>query len=73
MLEYDPSRRITCQEAEDHEWFRENPQPKDLSMMPTFPVPDDAAEKARKAAYAQAVVAAINKPSVKQSTVQEAS
>ena len=59
MLEYDPLRRITCEEAEDHEWFREAPLPKECALMPTFPVPDDAVEKARKAAQAQRIASAM--------------
>ena len=60
MLTYDPSKRVTCKEALEHEWFRENPLPKDLSLMPTFPVADDNAEKARRASTAQAIASAIN-------------
>ena len=37
LLTYDPSRRITADEALNHEWFREDPLPKEKECMPTFP------------------------------------
>lgn len=38
LLTLDPERRATAQEALEHKWFKEAPFPKDLPMMPTFPV-----------------------------------
>uniref|UniRef100_A0A061R3Y5 Cell division cycle 2-like n=1 Tax=Tetraselmis sp. GSL018 TaxID=582737 RepID=A0A061R3Y5_9CHLO len=61
MLTYDPQKRISCREALEHDWFRESPLPKDCTMMPTFPVPDDNSEKRRKSEAAQMVVAAMMK------------
>ena len=37
LLAYDPQKRLTVKEALSHPYFREQPHPKDLSMMPTFP------------------------------------
>lgn len=37
MLEYDPAKRITAQEALEHPFFEESPRPQHPSMMPTFP------------------------------------
>ncbi|CAN6464189.1 unnamed protein product [Victoria cruziana] len=37
LLTYDPEKRITADEALEHKWFTEPPQPKDPSFMPTFP------------------------------------
>ncbi|KAF5200121.1 Cyclin-dependent kinase g-1 [Thalictrum thalictroides] len=37
LLAYDPEKRITAQEAVNHEWFREVPLPKEKDFMPTFP------------------------------------
>lgn len=34
---YLQERRITCEEALNHPWFREQPLPKDKALMPTFP------------------------------------
>lgn len=37
LLTYDPERRITAEDALNHEWFREVPLPKTKEFMPTFP------------------------------------
>ncbi|XP_031476335.1 cyclin-dependent kinase G-2-like [Nymphaea colorata] len=37
LLTYDPEKRITADDALEHKWFTEPPQPKDPSFMPTFP------------------------------------
>ncbi|XP_078441447.1 protein kinase superfamily protein isoform X2 [Wolffia australiana] len=37
LLTYDPEKRITAEEALNHDWFREVPLPKSKSFMPTFP------------------------------------
>ncbi|KAG7029247.1 Cyclin-dependent kinase G-2 [Cucurbita argyrosperma subsp. argyrosperma] len=37
LLAYDPEKRISAEEALDHEWFREVPLPKSKEFMPTFP------------------------------------
>ncbi|KAL6520530.1 hypothetical protein OROMI_032292 [Orobanche minor] len=37
LLTYDPEKRITAEEALNHEWFREVPLPKSKEFMPTFP------------------------------------
>lgn len=37
MLTYDPERRITAKEALMHPYFREDPPPKPVALMPTFP------------------------------------
>ncbi|XP_038992375.1 cyclin-dependent kinase G-2-like isoform X1 [Hibiscus syriacus] len=37
LLTYDPEKRITAEDALNHEWFREVPLPKTKAFMPTFP------------------------------------
>eukprot|EP00727_Mastigamoeba_balamuthi_P012110 m51a1_g7521 putative cyclin-dependent kinase g-2-like (391) ;mRNA; r:18956-20490 len=37
MLCYDPRQRITAAEALQHAYFREDPPPRDIEMMPTWP------------------------------------
>ncbi|XP_024025720.1 cyclin-dependent kinase G-2 isoform X1 [Morus notabilis] len=37
LLTYDPERRITAEDALNHEWFQEVPLPKSKEFMPTFP------------------------------------
>jgi cell division cycle 2-like protein len=37
LLTYDPSRRITADEALKHQFFKESPLPVDPSMFPTWP------------------------------------
>ncbi|XP_042025140.1 cyclin-dependent kinase G-2-like isoform X1 [Salvia splendens] len=37
LLTYDPDKRISAEEALNHEWFREVPLPKSKEFMPTFP------------------------------------
>ncbi|KAM7272734.1 hypothetical protein ACFE04_027397 [Oxalis oulophora] len=37
LLSYDPEKRITADDALNHEWFSEVPLPKDTEFMPTFP------------------------------------
>ncbi|CAN6449062.1 unnamed protein product [Victoria cruziana] len=37
LLTYDPEKRITAEEALNHDWFSEFPPPKSKEFMPTFP------------------------------------
>ncbi|XP_020576964.1 cyclin-dependent kinase G-2-like isoform X1 [Phalaenopsis equestris] len=37
LLTYDPEKRITAENALNHDWFREVPLPKEKDFMPTFP------------------------------------
>ncbi|KAI3981676.1 hypothetical protein MKX01_020619 [Papaver californicum] len=37
LLTYDPEKRITAEDALNHQWFREVPLPKSKDFMPTFP------------------------------------
>lgn len=37
LLTYDPEKRITAEDALNHEWFHEVPLPKSKEFMPTFP------------------------------------
>ncbi len=49
-------RRISCEEALDHPWFREQPLPKDRALMPTFPATNDTTQQ-KYAAQRRAVAA----------------
>ncbi|ANB13400.1 cyclin-dependent serine/threonine protein kinase CTK1 [Sugiyamaella lignohabitans] len=37
LLEYDPSKRLTCDDVLSHPFFSKEPLPKPLSMFPSFP------------------------------------
>ncbi|KAK8516723.1 hypothetical protein V6N13_080828 [Hibiscus sabdariffa] len=37
LLTYDPEKRLTAEDALNHEWFHEVPLPKTKAFMPTFP------------------------------------
>ncbi len=37
MMTYDPSKRITAQDALKHPWFNEHPLPSKVADMPEFP------------------------------------
>lgn len=54
LLELCPEKRISCEEALDHAWFREHPLPKDKALMPTFPSTTDQAQARQVAAQRQA-------------------
>lgn len=41
LLTYDPEKRITAEEALNHDWFREVPLPKSKDFMPTFPAQNE--------------------------------
>uniref|UniRef100_A0A0B7B2D9 cyclin-dependent kinase n=1 Tax=Arion vulgaris TaxID=1028688 RepID=A0A0B7B2D9_9EUPU len=42
---YDPAKRITAEEAFEHEYFRESPLPVDPSMFPTWPARSEQTRK----------------------------
>ena len=46
-------RRISCEEALDHPWFREQPLPKDRALMPTFPATNDTTQKSTRRSAAR--------------------
>ena len=48
LLTYDPSKRITADEARNHEWFREVPLPKRKEFMPTFPARSEHDRRIRR-------------------------
>ncbi|KAG5093311.1 hypothetical protein JHK84_048899 [Glycine max] len=48
LLTYDPVKRITAEEALNHEWFREVPLPKSKEFMPTFPAQHAQDRRMRK-------------------------
>ena len=48
LLTYDPSKRITADEALNHEWFREVPLPKAKEFMPTFPARSENDRRIRR-------------------------
>lgn len=54
LLELCPERRMSCEEAQDHPWFREHPLPKDRALMPTFPATNDQTQQRYAAARARA-------------------
>lgn len=47
LLTYDPSQRITAQEALEHPYFKETPRAKDPSLMPTWPSLHDGTKRKR--------------------------
>ena len=49
-------RRISCADALDHPWFREQPLPKDRALMPTFPSTNEALQRGHAAVRRKAVV-----------------
>ncbi|KAL4427156.1 hypothetical protein ABPG77_001160 [Micractinium sp. CCAP 211/92] len=53
LLELCPERRMSCEEALDHAWFREHPLPKDRALMPTFPATNDQTQQRYAAARAR--------------------
>ena len=44
-MTYDPARRISAEEALKHDWFKESPQPIDISMFPTWPAKSEGHNK----------------------------
>ncbi|KAI4383599.1 hypothetical protein MLD38_009415 [Melastoma candidum] len=48
LLTYDPEKRITADDALNHEWFREVPHPKSKDFMPTFPAQHDKDRRTRR-------------------------
>ncbi|KAH8954260.1 hypothetical protein BDL97_08G070600 [Sphagnum fallax] len=48
LLTYDPQKRITADEALNHEWFREVPLPKAKEFMPTFPARSEHERRMRR-------------------------
>ncbi|KAE8687390.1 hypothetical protein F3Y22_tig00111022pilonHSYRG00655 [Hibiscus syriacus] len=48
LLTYDPDKRITAEDALNHEWFREVPLPKNKAFMPTFPAQHAQDRRMRK-------------------------
>ncbi|CAK8567193.1 unnamed protein product [Lathyrus sativus] len=48
LLTYDPEKRITAEDALNHEWFHEVPLPKSKEFMPTFPARHDKERKMRR-------------------------
>ncbi|KAK9104191.1 hypothetical protein Scep_021035 [Stephania cephalantha] len=48
LLTYDPEKRITVNEALNHQWFREIPLPKSKDFMPTFPAQHAQDRRLRK-------------------------
>eukprot|EP01018_Ginkgo_biloba_P004294 Gb_36478 [translate_table: standard] len=48
LLTYDPSKRITAEEALKHKWFTEVPLPKSKEFMPTYPARNDVDRRKRR-------------------------
>lgn len=48
LLTYDPSKRITAEDALKHEYFKESPRPVDPSMFPTWPAKSELGHKVKK-------------------------
>ena len=49
FLTYCPERRITAEEALNHEFFKESPKPVDPAMFPTWPAKSEGGQLVRKA------------------------
>jgi len=54
LLTYDPTKRMTCEQALKHKWFDEAPRPIDPSMFPTWPAKSEQDPGARKVASPKA-------------------
>ena len=50
LLTYDPTKRISCDEALQAEYFKETPLPVDPSMFPTWPAKSEQGSTAHKKA-----------------------
>ncbi|KAI5080637.1 hypothetical protein GOP47_0003820 [Adiantum capillus-veneris] len=48
LLLYDPKKRITAEEALQHEWFKEVPLPKMKELMPTYPARSEHERRSRR-------------------------
>ncbi|KAL3682016.1 hypothetical protein R1sor_000038 [Riccia sorocarpa] len=48
LLTYDPKKRLTAEDALNHEWFREVPLPKSKEFMPTFPARSEQDRRLRR-------------------------
>jgi len=48
LLTYDPEKRISADDALNHEWFREVPLPKTKDFMPTFPALNEQDRRIKK-------------------------
>ena len=49
MMTYDPSKRLSAEEALKHPWFREEPRCETLAQMPQFPAQNEISrEELRK-------------------------
>lgn len=49
FLTYCPERRITSEEALNHEFFKESPKPVDPALFPTWPAKSEGGQPVRKA------------------------
>ena len=50
LLTYDPKKRISCDEALNHDYFYETPTAIDPSMFPTWPAKSEGGVSSKKAA-----------------------
>eukprot|EP00250_Pteridium_aquilinum_P012882 c21003_g1_i1 orf=383-3004(-) len=48
LLLYDPKKRITADEALNHEWFKDVPLPKMKELMPTYPARSEHERRSRR-------------------------
>ncbi|KAH7286650.1 hypothetical protein KP509_32G016400 [Ceratopteris richardii] len=48
LLLYDPKKRITAEEALQHDWFKEVPLPKMKELMPTYPARSEHERRSRR-------------------------
>ncbi|XP_040377320.1 cyclin-dependent kinase G-1 [Oryza brachyantha] len=48
LLAYDPEKRISADDALNHEWFRELPLPRSKDFMPTFPALNEQDRRFKK-------------------------
>ncbi|GLJ14737.1 hypothetical protein SUGI_0238840 [Cryptomeria japonica] len=73
LLTYDPNKRITAEEALNHDWFKEVPLAKSKEFMPTYPTRSDHDRQSRRMRKSPDPLAQLKKESQQESVSDESS